>query len=165
MKRNFLTLVILVCSFFAVNGFAEIQETKKPSNRETLMSSLLVNIKQSAPLIAYGILGACSGANMAVSSPDKLIKVPGTTAVFHWGWTLGIFALSTAGKVMECESGRTTGILSETAINVGFTGIILATGYLTSLPVALGVTAAFVSARILHSGDKSPLEHIKPSAS
>lgn len=166
MKRYLLTLVFLGHSLFSVNCLAQGKETleTKKSHRDTLVSSFAYNVKQSLPLIAYGVLGACSGANLATDDPAKLIKVPMTTAAFHWIWTLGLFGLTTAGKIMECEPGRASGILSETAINAGFTAIILGTGYFYSLPVALGVTAAFVGARVLHSGDNSPLEHIKPSA-
>ncbi|MBP6217885.1 MAG: hypothetical protein KA436_04800 [Oligoflexales bacterium] len=164
MKRNFLAIILVAHTLFSVHVYAnEEPKSKKETSRETLISSLFANVKQSAPLIAYGVLGAFSGANMA-RKPEELIRIPHTTAAFHWVWTLGLFVLTTTGKVMECESSRVGGILGETLINAGFTGIIFATGYLTSLPVALGVTAAFVGAKVLHSGDNSPLEHLKPAA-
>ncbi len=161
-----LSLVVLINNSFAYavgdTTPAPIQ-THEESPRSTFVGSFTTNIKESLPLVIYGILGACSGANL--KGEGTKIVVPGTNAEFHIIWTAGLFILTTGKTLLEVDSSKYGKIIKDGLINSAFAMGIGAAAFTYGAPVGLSITAAFVASRILTAGDNSPLEYVKGTAS
>ena len=110
--------------------------------------------------MVYGVLGACSGANINLKNEEKL-KVPGTNAVFHPVWTGGLFVLTTGKALLEVEASKRSKIIKEAAANAGFALAVGTAAYFYGPAVGLAIGAAFVASRLFTAGDNSPLEHLK----
>ena len=170
--KNFttaLTIVLLTAAFASKLSANPTPPADCTSKRSTLFQALVTNTKQTVPLLGYGILAAYTGANLAHSygragAPEHPYQVPGTNAAYHAVWTAAIFGYANIGKLLEVDVDKRGAVLGESAVTLMFVGAIMATGYFTGAPVALGVTAAFVGASILRGGDRSPIEYVKPNS-